>query len=505
VNDEALDFALVAVGGDATARAGFGWNPLIEAEGKVVIGEFVTIVQHPGGGLKQIAIRDNRLVDVLDTFLHYEADTEPGSSGSPVFNDQWEIVALHHASVPTDGDRPGFVNEGIRVSRLLAFIRQAGLPPGMQRLRNELFGPERTEIPQRVDVRGRRVPGRTAPLSDSTVVASRSRGWRRPEPARPPASATLTVPLEITVSLGRGTAVDLARDAVAEAVTIDPDYASREGYDGTFLGATDDLLVDLPKLSPAMRARVATIPDERGEGGYVLRYHHYSVVMNRDRRLAYFTAVNIDGTQSRQPKRESDRWFIDPRIPEDDQTGEAVYADNDLDRGHLVRRLDPAWGSDEQAKVANDDTFHFTNCTPQHRDFNQNRTTWAGLENYILENADNRDLRVCVFTGPVLADDDDLYRGVQLPRQFWKVVTMVKRDGTLSATGYLLSQEDLLKGLELDPDFSYGAYRTFQVPISHIEALTGLSIGVAEHDPLLADEAEAATFREIGSREDIVL
>jgi DNA/RNA endonuclease G (NUC1) len=66
-------------------------------------------------------------------------------------------------------------------------------------------------------------------------------------------------------------------------------------------------------------------------------------------------------------------------------------------------------------------------------------TTWAGLEDYILDNADNRDLKVSVFTGPVLAADDDAYRGVQLPRQFWKVVVMVKESGELSATGYLLS------------------------------------------------------------------
>lgn len=67
-------------------------------------------------------------------------------------------------------------------------------------------------------------------------------------------------------------------------------------------------------------------------------------------------------------KRERDRWFLDPRLAEDEQTGEAVYSNNALDRGHLVRRLDPAWGSSRTvAKRANNDTFHFTNCTPPAR------------------------------------------------------------------------------------------------------------------------------------------
>jgi endonuclease G len=71
--DEELDFALVAVKGDT---APFGFNPLIELEGKAVVGDFVTIVQHPGGEKKQVALRDNRIVDVLDAgFLHYQADT----------------------------------------------------------------------------------------------------------------------------------------------------------------------------------------------------------------------------------------------------------------------------------------------------------------------------------------------------------------------------------------------------------------------------------------------
>jgi len=291
-----------------------------------------------------------------------------------------------------------------------------------------------------------------------------------------------------------------------EGITIDPDYHGRRGYDPEFLG-TGVLSVPLPGLTAELAALAAVNQLATSEPSYVLPYHHYSAVLNRERRLAFFTAVNIDGTTSIRLKREKDRWFLDPRVPADEQTGEEAYRDNPLDRGHLVRRLDPAWGaSREEAKRCNDDTFHFTNCSPQHEDFNQNQSTWAGLEDYILENADNRDLKVTVFTGPVFAADDDLFAGVQLPRQFWKVAVMVKESGELSATAYLLSQEALIAGLEVLPEaFSYGAYKTFQVPVRRIEELTGLSLGhLVDADPLERLEAEVSVA-EIGRFDEIVL
>ena len=278
----------------------------------------------------------------------------------------------------------------------------------------------------------------------------------------------------------------------AEAITIDPDYSTRGGYDPAFLARP----LPLPAVGPEL---AAVASDE-------LRYHHFSVVMHRQRALALYTAVNIDGKAARRPRRENDRWILDPRLPASEQTGEAVYRDNPLDRGHLVRRLDPAWGVDDAlAKAANDDTFHFTNATPQHHEFNAGQTLWLGLEDYVLDNADTKDLAVSVLTGPVFAEDDDEYRGVQLPRQFWKVVAMVKRSGDLSVTGYLLSQAALLDGLEAVEEFSYGAYRTFQVPVRRIAQLSGLCLDAhMAADPLERLEA-APQPRELLRPADLIL
>jgi endonuclease G len=286
----------------------------------------------------------------------------------------------------------------------------------------------------------------------------------------------------------------MSGDVLLEKIVPDPDYSTRKGYDADFLG-TGPHQVPLPVLPDDLVA-LASVNQLPADGpDYLIPYHHFSVVVNGERRLAFYTAVNVDGASSMRLKRERDHWFVDPRIPAAEQTDESVYKNNPLDRGHLVRRLDPAWGtSREQAKLSNDDTFHFTNCSPQHEDFNQNQTTWAGLEDYILENADNRDFRVTVFTGPVFAADDDQFAGVQLPREFWKVVVMVKDSGDLSATAYLLSQAELIAGLEVAlEEFSYGAYRTFQVPVRTIEERTRFSFGtLADADPLAGLEADRA-------------
>jgi endonuclease G len=105
----------------------------------------------------------------------------------------------------------------------------------------------------------------------------------------------------------------------------------------------------------------------------------------------------------------------------------------------------------------------------------------------------------------VLSDDDDLCRGVKLPRQFWKVAVMVKGDGTLSATAYLLSQERLIANLESAEPFSYGAYRTFQVPVKQIEALTALSFGaLVDADPLGRMES-TGVLHEITSAQSLIV
>lgn len=148
VTDPALDYTLVAVGARPDGKRpgeAHGWLKLIAQQGKIVIGEPVNIVGHPAARLKEVAVRANELLNQLPQFLHYRTDTEPGNSGSPVFNDQWEVVALHHAGVPDPGGAGWIANEGARVSGILRHLAAAALPPEQQALLAEL-GPQAVPV-----------------------------------------------------------------------------------------------------------------------------------------------------------------------------------------------------------------------------------------------------------------------------------------------------------------------------------------------------------------------
>ncbi|MDO4778990.1 MAG: DNA/RNA non-specific endonuclease [Tissierellia bacterium] len=408
LTDEKLDFSIIAVKEemvDGKTVNDFGFIKLIADPEKILEGEYVSIIQHPKGEPKAVTVRENKVKFIFDDFIHYMTDTEPGSSGSPVFNDQWIVVALHHSGVPDPNKNDKWIaNEGIRISSIASFVNKA------------------------------------------------SNGMSKEE--------------KLIVSKILGTSKKTEETGT--------NLKNKKGYDKEFLGK--DYSVELPQLSKSMKEDVT----RKKNGNYVLDYVHFSIVMCKSRGLAYFTGVNIDGNTRVKIKRGEDNWRFDPRISESNQYGNEVYAKNDLDRGHLVRREDPNWGTESVAIQANDDTFHFTNSAPQHKNLNQR--IWLGLEDYVLKNASNHALKISVFTGPVFRENDMVYRKKYLiPRDFWKVVVMVKSDGKLSATAYLQTQEDMITGLE----FAYGAYETYQVPVSKIAEITGLDFGdLPKYDPI---------------------
>ena len=237
------------------------------------------------------------------------------------------------------------------------------------------------------------------------------------------------------------------------------------GYQPDFLSGSGLAAVPLPTAAQPVRT---------------LDYTHFTVLLDPERRLAAATAVNIDGAALVDVAR-GDDWHLDTRVPAAEQAGAELYARNDLDRGHLVRRRDPVWGAD--ANQANVDTFVYTNAAPQAAEFNQSKELWSGLEDYVLENAEAFDRRLSVFTGPVFAADDPLYRGVRIPRLFWKIAAWSNSAG-LAASGYVLDQRPQLDDIDLATAMALalgeppplGPFRTFQVPIADIAQLTRLSI-----------------------------
>lgn len=239
------------------------------------------------------------------------------------------------------------------------------------------------------------------------------------------------------------------------SITSADELSTREGYKVSFL---ENWNIELPLLKEEFVDDMLKI--RRGGEGVNLTYQNFSVVMSASRRLPIITASNIDGKLSRRLPR-VDKWKYDGRIDEEDQWGNELYNNNILDRGHMVRREDPVWGSAEQAQTANVDTFHFTNCCPQVAGVNQK--VWLGLENYILDHARTDGMLVNVYTGPFFTDQDLDYRGARIPLSFWKVVA-ITTDGRKSATAYKVSQEKELADLE----FVYAGYKTFQISIQQV-------------------------------------
>jgi endonuclease G, mitochondrial len=175
-----LDYTVVALRADDLAKLPAGTSSLTlapEVPPLLARGESVSIIQHPGGRPRMFCLRDNAVIDVDPCFVTYEADTNRGSSGAPVFDWQWRMVALHHAGVgPRDADghlldRTGHrwdglddhdvdwrANEGVRIDAVLLDLahRVAVMPPSWRALHAALptpsaFAPDR-EVHPRLDL-----------------------------------------------------------------------------------------------------------------------------------------------------------------------------------------------------------------------------------------------------------------------------------------------------------------------------------------------------------------
>jgi V8-like Glu-specific endopeptidase len=87
------------------------------------------VIGHPRGlEQPQFSLQDNHILGYDETRMHYRSPTEGGSSGSPVFDKQWNLIALHHAGSlemrRLDGPGLYAANEGILVSAIIAAVRE---------------------------------------------------------------------------------------------------------------------------------------------------------------------------------------------------------------------------------------------------------------------------------------------------------------------------------------------------------------------------------------------
>lgn len=477
VNDEVLDYAIVAVAPRTAAGiplAQYGYLRLFEQTGKLdpTQRQAANIIQHPGGGPKKIALRDNYFEDVLPdsvdpqkrlSSLFYGTDTLKGSSGAPVCSDQWYVVALHRGGVPQTqmiggrrvvmrhdgtpalaGDSYNVIryltNEGTRVSRIFRSLREKSSAS-----RDAAVALEQITAVAR-DPRLGPIDLRTAPILLPGLPAAAEGG---------------------------------AEEILHRKSTV---FDGAKGYQPAFLGTK--FKVALPRLTGEVKLDLATLKNSTKTE---LKYDHYSLMMNRERRTAFFAAANINGAQSWKarglgalPKRP--QWSVDPRMDESLQPDDAIFG-NAMQRGHLYKREDSVWGADKAAMTRSDlQSFTITNATPMIANFNN--VEWGDLEDIVSRECE-AGRKVSYFAGPIFRSSDPFFnelrrdvpaaerrRGMRVPQSFWKIVFWVEA-GKLKAAGFVLAQTDEIAAHgPIEEEINFGTYR--QKRITDIEQATGL-------------------------------
>ncbi|MER8043619.1 trypsin-like peptidase domain-containing protein [Streptomyces sp. NPDC094032] len=126
--DETLDYAIMRLTSEQPERPVLRVSavPLAPTASEQVA---VNIIQHPGGRPKRVALRNNLVYQADERDVVYFTDTRGGSSGSPVLDDAWTVVALHRGTkrieeVDFQGRATAFVNVGTQMSRVLAHLRE---------------------------------------------------------------------------------------------------------------------------------------------------------------------------------------------------------------------------------------------------------------------------------------------------------------------------------------------------------------------------------------------
>ena len=518
-SNKELDYCFVAVhAADVTGKiklADIGYIFLDPGLGKLGSEdeEKLNIIHHPDGDYKQLSIRKNLFIKITPTSIWYETDTAPGSSGSPVFNDQWQVVALHHMGVGKKNvageyiDKDGKVipkingkidaskvvweaNEGIRISVILKdlfsniidkpIVNGLKIKPGVK-VNSPEIGPDTENKPSsknnstNSDMESNNILNNVNISFPATLVEKNgivnitiNQGGPvvtvKPSGKLPAASTTEEL--------------DLAEIKKLEDAT---DFSGCKGYQSRFLGTKFNIAIPQPKVE--LKKFIAKI---NGTDSTVLKYYTYSTIFHSVRMMPVISAINVDGDPAKRKDNTArkDVWLRDTRLSFDIQLDDNYYRGSGFDRGHMSRREDANWGATaEDAKRNADLTCMYTNACPQVAKINQSsrKGLWGILEKVVLESGaeaeQGKTAKISVFNGPIFKDTDPVFRGIQVPLDFYKIVLWLTDNGNLKATAFKLSQVALVDDIDFEQlDLDQNTeFKEFQCSIKSLQSETGIN------------------------------
>jgi endonuclease G len=512
-----LDYCLVAVAqqdeSNTTPLRSIGYLYLDPTLGKLgdTDKEALNIIHHPDGNFMQLSIRENVFKDITDTDIWYTSDTAKGSSGSPVLNDQFQVVALHRSGVPSKNaagdylDKDGnpvpvinrridekrvhwIANKGTRISVLLKdllprfagnpFIESLKNPPSRISGNLPTVNPEKIETP---------IPNNNTPAQ---TIAMEQQQYNSEVKVSFPSSLIektgvftvvfdqkQTPPAPVEKKYTEEELLELEIKRKEEEV----DYSICRGYSSRFLGI--DIPMPVPNQSHLRFAARIINSDS-----YILKYHKFSVIQHNVRLMPFISAINIEGNPSKRKddtKRGTDTWLRDTRIPFDVQLDDKYYSGSGFDRGHMSRREDANWGNTaDDARRNADLTCIYTNACPQIKTLNQSKHEglWGLLEEIVLEEGAYQERgatsKISVFNGPIFKESDKHFRGVQIPMAFFKVILWLTDDKGLKATAFKLSQDELVDEIDFDKEQididQNELFREYQISLKELQKQTHL-------------------------------
>jgi endonuclease G, mitochondrial len=532
-NNETLDYCFVAVKPtDVTGKVSLesiGYLYLDKALGKIgdANEEKLNIIHHPQGDYKQISIRENTFVGIESTKIFYETDTAQGSSGSPVFNDQWQVVGLHHKSIAkmsADGkdylDKGGNVipilddkiditrvvwlkNEGMRISVILNHLSKKypnnnlvaalAVPPPRENLNLALnVGstlPDGRSNTIAVDDSGKnieiRVPTNAFSAGNSIEISLSSKTIQAGNDLK-----TITPSTERKNELSTDKTNELYLEVAKAEKEQEADFSTCQGYDPKFLGVK----VPLPQPKKAIKKQIARLKNNELE----LKYFKHSVIFNAVTKMPLISAVNVEGDLAKRldNSKRNDEWLRDKRIDVECQLTDQFYAKSNFDKGHMSRFEDANWGDTEKDALRNAIyTCFYTNACPQVTDLNRAAGLWGKLEKAILEKGIKKEsgklARMIVFNGPIFSEEKDrIFKGLKIPMEFYKIILWLNEEGNLKATAFRLSQENLvdeikfdesmrlaIEALDIDKDIEF---KNYQCSIKSLGKLTNINFKYLE-------------------------